>query len=77
MVLEVQDDGVGFDAPETLRHPPDGHCGSRGLGDVARDAGADLRVGSATGRGSHWELRVHRHDSVQDATGGSAAEEGA
>ena len=77
VVLEVQDDGVGFDAPEMLRHPPDGHFGIRVLGDVTRDAGADLRVGSAPGRGSLWELRVHRHGWVQDATARTAVDEDA
>ncbi len=58
VVLEVADDGVGFDAERVLSEPPEGHFGLRVLADVAREAGADLQVASAVGRGTRWRLRL-------------------
>ena len=57
-VLEIIDDGVGFDAAAALAHPAQGHFGLRVLGDVASDAAAELRVSSAPGSGTAWRLRV-------------------
>jgi two-component system, NarL family, sensor kinase len=59
-LLEVVDNGGGFDAAEVVEHPPEGHFGLRVLADVARDAGADLRLRSAPGLGTHWQLRTQR-----------------
>lgn len=56
--LEVRDDGVGFEVEAGLRHPADGHFGLRILGDLAADAGAQLFVTSAPGRGTSWRLEV-------------------
>jgi two-component system NarL family sensor kinase len=56
--LTIHDDGQGFDPAATLAAPPEGHFGLRVLADVAREGGADLRVSSAPGRGTRWELRV-------------------
>ena len=55
MVLSVDDDGVGFAAAE---HAREGHLGLRVLTDLARDAGATLRLASAPGQGTHWQLRL-------------------
>lgn len=55
-VLVIEDDGVGFVPAEGLAR--EGHLGLRVLNDLAQDAGATLRVASAPGRGSSWELRV-------------------
>ena len=60
VLLEVIDNGTGFDAAEVVEHPPEGHFGLRVLADVAGDAGADLRVRSARGVGTHWQLRIQR-----------------
>ena len=57
-ILEVVDNGSGFDAADAVAHPPEGHFGLRVLSDVARDAGVDLRVRSARGVGTHWQLRI-------------------
>jgi len=57
-VLEVSDDGVGFEPAQVRANPAHGHFGLRVLGDLARDAGADLRVASAPGQGTRWYLRV-------------------
>lgn len=58
LVLEVADDGAGFDAAATLAEPPEGHLGLRVLGDLAAAAGADLSVVSAPGAGTRWRLAV-------------------
>jgi signal transduction histidine kinase len=60
MVLDVVDDGRGFDPAEVLASPREGHFGVRVLADVATAAGADLSVSTAPGAGCHWRLRVPR-----------------
>jgi signal transduction histidine kinase len=57
-VLEIADDGVGFDAAAVLANPPEGHFGLRVLADVASQAGAELAVSSAPGAGCRWRLTV-------------------
>ena len=58
VVLDVRDDGVGFDAERVLAGPPTGHLGLRVLADLARDAGATLAVRAAPGSGTHWRLTL-------------------
>jgi two-component system NarL family sensor kinase len=58
VVLDITDDGRGFDATTVLAQPTDGHFGLRILGDVAAEAGAELRLASAPGAGTQWQLRV-------------------
>jgi two-component system, NarL family, sensor kinase len=60
MVLDVVDDGRGFDPTDVLARPREGHFGVRVLADVASAAGADLSVLTAPGAGCHWRLRVPR-----------------
>jgi len=60
MVLDVVDDGRGFDPADVLARPREGHFGVRVLADVASAAGADLSVLTAPGAGCHWRLRVPR-----------------
>lgn len=60
MVLDVVDDGRGFDPADVLAKPREGHFGVRVLADVASAAGADLSVATAPGAGCHWRLRVPR-----------------
>jgi two-component system, NarL family, sensor kinase len=60
MVLDVVDDGQGFDPADVLARPREGHFGVRVLADVASAAGADLSVSTAPGAGCHWRLRVPR-----------------
>jgi signal transduction histidine kinase len=57
-VLEVADDGRGFDAGATLAQPPEGHLGLRVVADVASAAGAELAVATAPGAGCRWRLRL-------------------
>ena len=59
-VMEITDDGVGFDAAEMLAHPIDGHFGLRVLGDVVAEAGGELLLSSAPGLGTTWQLRIQR-----------------
>ncbi|MEO8519518.1 MAG: histidine kinase [Dermatophilaceae bacterium] len=59
-VLEIIDDGVGFDAAERLAHPSAGHFGLRVLGDVAADAGGELLLSTSPGLGTRWQLRIPR-----------------
>lgn len=60
VVLEVADDGVGFDVDAVLARPPEGHFGLRVLADLASRAGAELAVSSAPGAGCRWKLTVPR-----------------
>jgi signal transduction histidine kinase len=57
VVLEVIDDGVGFDA----RHPARGRgCGLLGMRERAALVGGTLRIDSAEGRGTRIRLRLGR-----------------
>jgi signal transduction histidine kinase len=58
VVLDVVDDGTGFDPAAVVRGPADGHLGLRLMSDLAREAGAHLAVSSAPGRGTWWQLRT-------------------
>ena len=59
-IVQIADDGVGFDVQRTLAEPEQGHFGLRVLADVAADGGADLRLASAPGAGTTWQLRLAR-----------------
>ncbi|MGN7967738.1 sensor histidine kinase [Microbacterium sp. 22296] len=64
--LCVGDDGPGFDRA-VVRHPPvEGHLGTRVLRDLAADAGAQLALATAPGRGTRWRLRVPARESQQE-----------
>ena len=56
VLLEVADDGPGFDAAALLREPEEGHFGLRLLADLAASGGAELLVDSGPGRGTRWRL---------------------
>lgn len=58
VVLDVVDDGNGFDVMERVAHPAPGHFGLQLLADVATTGGALIQVASAPGRGTHWRLQV-------------------
>jgi signal transduction histidine kinase len=58
LVLEVADDGTGFDAAAVLAEPPAGHFGVRVMADVAASSGATLLVRSVPGAGTCWRLEV-------------------
>ncbi len=58
VVLEITDDGVGFDLDAVLTAPQEGHFGIRVLTDLAEAAGALLQVATSPGHGTHWRLTV-------------------
>ncbi|MGL5860235.1 MAG: sensor histidine kinase, partial [Phycicoccus sp.] len=58
VLVEVSDDGVGFDA-DRLVDPATGHIGTRVIVDLARDAGARLALRTAPGAGTTWLLEFH------------------
>jgi two-component system NarL family sensor kinase len=62
VVLDVVDDGPGFDVASQLAGPEPGHLGLRLLADLAATGGALLQVASAPGRGTHWRLQLVAHD---------------
>jgi signal transduction histidine kinase len=55
VVLEVEDDGVGFDVAGAA---PEGHFGLRVLADLAEEAGATLDLTTAPGAGTTLRLEV-------------------
>ncbi len=57
-VLEINDDGRGFDPASVLGNPEDGHFGLRILTDLAANAGAALLLATAPGAGCRWRLEV-------------------
>lgn len=58
VVLDVSDDGPGFDAPRVLDRPAAGHFGLRVLGELAAQEGATLEVATAPDEGTRWRLRL-------------------
>jgi signal transduction histidine kinase len=58
VVLDVRDDGNGFDVDRVLAEPEPGHFGLQLIADLASSGGATLQVASAPGRGTHWQLRL-------------------
>ena len=55
VVLDVRDDGAGFD---TELAPQQGHLGLRALHDLVRDSGGTLDIRSAPGQGTQVRLEV-------------------
>ncbi|MCW2847580.1 MAG: integral rane sensor signal transduction histidine kinase [Marmoricola sp.] len=66
VVLDVVDDGPGFDAPAQLAHPETGHLGLQLLADLAATGGGLLQVASTPGQGTHWRLQVADHPREDD-----------
>jgi signal transduction histidine kinase len=69
VVLDVVDDGAGFDVAAQLEHPEAGHLGLQLLADLAMTGGALLQVASAPGQGTHWRLQLvddHRKDEPDE-----------
>ena len=66
IVLEIVDDGAGFDPAILDARPHGGHFGVRAMADAATAAGAVLQVASAPASGTRWRLTV----PVDDPGGG-------
>ncbi|GAB3681478.1 sensor histidine kinase [Angustibacter aerolatus] len=58
VLLEVDDDGAGFDADAVLHAPEHGHFGTRVLADHVSAAGATLLLSTAPGAGCRWRMEV-------------------
>jgi two-component system, NarL family, sensor kinase len=58
VVLDVVDDGVGFDVAAVMSAQAGDCLGVRVMNDLARDAGATLAVASAPEEGTWWTLRI-------------------
>jgi signal transduction histidine kinase len=71
VVLDVVDDGRGFDPEVALADPESGHFGLQLLAELATTGGGTLQVASAPGHGTHWRLRVHPGESSGQSSGQS------
>jgi signal transduction histidine kinase len=60
LVLEIADDGVGFDLPSIRARPRHGHLGLSVLTDLAAANGASLALRTAPGEGTILRLEVPR-----------------
>ena len=60
VVLEVADDGRGFDAAGVLAAPPQGHFGLRLMTDAVAQGRGRLWVSTAPDAGCRWRLSVPR-----------------
>ena len=58
LVLDVIDDGQGFDAEKLVKEPKEHHFGLRLMADAAREGDAELSVATSPGGGTHWRLRT-------------------
>lgn len=56
VILDLVDDGTGFDVEQVRSAPREGHLGLQLLADAASVPGALLQVSSAPGHGTHWRL---------------------
>ncbi len=57
-ILDVVDDGPGFDPGVLDAVPVGGHLGTAVLRDLAQQGAAELAVATAPGAGVHWKLRL-------------------
>lgn len=57
-VLEITDDGPGFDAASLMDSPRPDHFGLRVLTDLAAHGGGLLELASAPGHGTRWRLTI-------------------
>ena len=57
-MLDIRDDGIGFDAAAAMTAAPRGHLGLHVITDLAQQGGATLAVASGPGRGTWWQLRM-------------------
>lgn len=60
VVMEVVDDGRGFDVAARDERPADGHFGVRMLRDLVRAADGDIQIESAPGKGTTVRMTVPR-----------------
>lgn len=67
VVVDVTDDGIGFDHETTADREREGHYGLRGMQERMAEVGGSVRVRSAPGRGTTVSLRapMRRLDGAQ------------
>jgi signal transduction histidine kinase len=65
IVLDIVDDGAGFDPGLLEARQVGGHFGVRAMADAASATGATLQVASAPGAGTSWRLTVPVVDPVK------------
>jgi two-component system NarL family sensor kinase len=58
LILEVADDGRGFDPRDGIGVSPDGHVGLRVLADLVAEVGGEVAVASAPGKGTSTRVEV-------------------
>ena len=58
ITMSVDDNGRGFDPAAAESARSEGHFGLRLIGDIVSEAGGELRVTSAAGRGTEVDLRM-------------------
>jgi signal transduction histidine kinase len=58
VVLDIADDGIGFDPTGVTATPEPGHLGATLLADAAARIDARLTVDTAPAEGTHWRLEV-------------------
>jgi signal transduction histidine kinase len=56
--LDLEDDGIGFDAAEVREYPGTGHFGLLLIADAARSVGARLRLRTGPGEGTHYRMDI-------------------
>ena len=61
IVLEVTDDGIGFDLPRAVTREADGHFGLRGLRERAEQVGGSVEITSEKGKGTTVRWTAQRH----------------
>lgn len=62
LVVDVIDDGVGFDVAEVSDKAADGHLGLSVVADLSAEANAELAVRSAPGLGTWWRITIPVHE---------------
>ena len=67
-VLEVIDDGIGFDPARLDERLREGHIGVLSLRERAEGLGGSLQIDSAFGRGARLEVRLPRPRARETAT---------
>jgi signal transduction histidine kinase len=60
LLLEITDDGIGFDLTSTVSRPRTGHLGLSVLADLAAADGATLGIRTQPGAGTSLRLEVPR-----------------
>jgi signal transduction histidine kinase len=58
VVMQVSDDGTGFDVAAAIAHPAEGHVGLRVLQDLVTEAGGSMTIHSDLGVGTTIQVEL-------------------